>query len=195
MNSICKFIYITLLMILTASCKEDIPTVTMHTEAGNILVEVYTDKAPVTASNFLDLCKNSAYRNSMFYRVVNQDNQEGNKVKIDVIQGGLYLDSIIDAYPAIAHETTKTTGLKHLDGSISMARNEPGTASTEFFICVGPQPELDFGGKRNPDGQGFAVFGRVIQGMDVVREIHRLKADSQYLDRPIMISNIILNEK
>lgn len=194
MNSIYKFIYITLLIFLAASCKEEIPTVTIQTEAGDILVEIYTDKAPVTAANFLGLCKDSVYRNSMFYRVVNQENQEGSKVKIDVIQGGLYLDSLIDTYPAIPHETTKTTGLKHLDGSISMARMEPGTASTEFFICVGPQAELDFGGKRNPDGQGFAVFGRVIQGMDIVREIHGLKADSQYLDRPFMISNIILNE-
>ncbi|MFX6040711.1 peptidylprolyl isomerase, partial [Acinetobacter baumannii] len=74
--------------------------------------------------------------------------------------------------PAIAHETTKQTGLRHRDGTVSMARGAPGTATAEFFICLGDQPELDFGGRRNPDGQGFAAFGQVVQGMGVVRALH-----------------------
>jgi peptidyl-prolyl cis-trans isomerase A (cyclophilin A) len=117
------------------------------------------------------------------------------KVKIEVIQGGLYSDEKIDRQPTIPHETTKTTGLKHLEGTISMARNEPGTASTEFFICVGDQPELDFGGHRNGDGQGFAVFGRVITGMDVVRKIQLQKDTSQYLVEPVKILKMEITGK
>ncbi len=79
------------------------------------------------------------------------------------------------------------TGLKHLDGTLSMARNEPGTASSEFFICVGDQPELDYGGRRNPDGQGFAAFGRVVRGMDVVRKIQHLPEKKQMLVHPVKI--------
>jgi peptidyl-prolyl cis-trans isomerase A (cyclophilin A) len=71
-----------------------------------------------------------------------------------------------------------------------MARAEPGTATSEFFICIGDQPELDFGGKRNPDGQGFAAFGKVVKGMNVVMKIHSLKAPSQYLEKPVLILGI-----
>jgi peptidyl-prolyl cis-trans isomerase A (cyclophilin A) len=108
-------------------------------------------------------------------------------VKIEVIQGGLFSDEKIEKHPGIRHETTRETRLKHLDGTISMARNEPGTASTEFFICIGNQPELDFDGQRNPDGQGFAAFGKVIKGMDVVRKIQQLPDENQYLKEPVQI--------
>jgi peptidyl-prolyl cis-trans isomerase A (cyclophilin A) len=120
------------------------------------------------------------------------DNQPGKTVKIEVIQGGFYSDSVIEKvqFPPIRHETTKETGMLHKDGVLSMARNEPGTASSEFFICVGDQPELDFGGKRNPDGHGFAAFGKVISGMDVVNKIQQLKDNDQYLKDPVMIIDI-----
>ena len=71
-----------------------------------------------------------------------------------------------------------------------MARNEPGTASTEFFICVGDQPSLDFGGDRNPDGQGFAAFGKVSRGMEVVRAIQALPDSGQYLSDPVLIKKM-----
>lgn len=109
-----------------------------------------------------------------------------------MIQGGLYSDAEIEKYPGIRHETTKETGLKHLDGTISMARNEPGTASTEFFICIGNQPELDLGGKRNPDGQGFAAFGKVIKGMNVVRKIQQMPDENQYLKEPVKIISMCI---
>ena len=89
--------------------------------------------------------------------------------------------------PPIPHETTQQTGLRHADGTLSMARNEPGTASSEFFICVGDQPELDFGGKRNPDGAGFAAFGKVLAGLDVVRKIHQSPAREQAHEPSIAI--------
>jgi peptidyl-prolyl cis-trans isomerase A (cyclophilin A) len=118
------------------------------------------------------------------------DNQPKQEIKIEVIQGGLKADGHPDSLTPIAHETTAQTGILHKDGTISMARNEPGTASSEFFICIHDQPELDFGGKRNPDGQGFAAFGRVTDGMDVVREIQSLPAKGQYLAKDVKILGV-----
>jgi peptidyl-prolyl cis-trans isomerase A (cyclophilin A) len=144
----------------------------MVTELGTIRFEIYQKQAPVTASNFLRYVEEGRFEGAGFYRVVTPQNQPENEVKIEVIQGGLgYEDSHPKRLPSIPHETTAQTGLRHLDGVISMARLDPGTADAEFFICIGDQPELDFGGRRNPDGLGFAAFGRVVEGMDVVRQI------------------------
>jgi len=82
------------------------------------------------------------------------------------------------------------TGIKHLDGVLSMARMKPGTATSSFSICIGDQPELDYGGQRNRDGEGFAAFGMVTEGMDVVREIHRQPYEEQRLTPPIKIESI-----
>jgi peptidyl-prolyl cis-trans isomerase A (cyclophilin A) len=166
--------------------------VKIQTSLGKILIELDTVNAPVTAINFLEHVEKGTFDNALFYRVVRTDNQPRNDVKIEVIQGGLFTDKEIEKYPSIRHETTKETGLKHLDGTISMARMETGTASTEFFICIGDQPELDFGGNRNPDGQGFAAFGRVIDGMDVVRNIQKLPDNNQYLAEPVEIFSVEL---
>jgi peptidyl-prolyl cis-trans isomerase A (cyclophilin A) len=166
---------------------QPLPKTIFKTSVGNIICEIDTIRAPVTAKNFLMHLKNGTFENALFYRVVRPDNQPVSKVKIEVIQGGLYDDKLIEKYPVIAHETTMQTRLKHIDGALSMARNQPGTASTEFFICVGDQPSLDFGGSRNPDGQGFAVFGRVLSGMDVVRKIQLQKDTGQYLVEPVKI--------
>lgn len=168
------------------------------TEQGNIKVELYIDQAPVSAQNFFSLAAHDALDEATFYRVVSPDNDRGDPV-ISVIQGGL--GDAADKYPPIAHETTAATGLKHVDGALSMARAAVGTASTEFFICVGDQPSLDFGGARNADGQGFAVFGQVIGGMEVVRRIHGLPADAptdteyfkgQLLTEPVRIRNVVV---
>ncbi len=170
-----------------AGFSQKLPKVKMETPFGIILCEIDTVYAPVTALNFLKHIEKGTFENAMFYRVVRPDNQPYSREKIEVIQGGLYGDKLIEKYPPIVHETTKQTGLKHTDGALSMARNEPGTASTEFFICVGDQSSLDFGGNRNPDGQGFAVFGRVLSGMEVVRKIQQQKDTSQYLVEPVKI--------
>jgi len=132
------------------------------------------------------------YEGAAFYRTVTMANQPDNDVKIEVIQGGLKEDEAGLGLPHIDHETTAQTGLCHLDGTISMARAEPGTASSEFFVCIGDQPELDFGGRRNPDGQGFAVFGRVLEGMDVVRAIQQQSAEGQALTPEIKITAVRL---
>jgi peptidyl-prolyl cis-trans isomerase A (cyclophilin A) len=159
------------------------------TTEGEIQVRVYPEKAPLTAANFLRYAEAGLYNGTAFFRVVTPENQPRDKVRIEVIQGGDVPEG--KCFPPIAHETTAMTGLRHRDGAISMARAEPGTATSSFFICVGDQPELDFGGRRNPDGQGFAAFGRVVAGMDVVRRIQRLEADGQTLRKPIAIQSIV----
>ena len=174
------------------SFAQPLPQVELKTQSGDIIIEIDTIHAPVTAANFLNHVETGIYTNAVFYRVVRMDNQPDNEVKIEVIQGGLFADNQIDKIKPIRHETTKETGLKHLDGTFSMARAEPGTASTEFFICIGDQPALGFGGKRNPDGQGFAAFGRVIDGMDVVRKIQQQENTEQMLYQNVAIKNIKL---
>lgn len=180
-------ILIALLLCFQSGFGQALPQVKMETSLGNIVVEADTIRAPLTAKKFLNLVKSGVMNNAIFYRVVRMDNQPSNKVKIEVIQGGLFRDEEIMKHKPIQHETTQTTGLRHFNGTISMARVEPGTASTEFFICIGPQPELDFGGKRNPDGQGFAAFGTVVSGMEVVKKIQQQKDQQQYLTEPVKI--------
>jgi len=180
-------ILIVIIFFVTKMYAQQLPKALFSTALGEIVCEIDTIRAPVTAINFLNHLKNGTFKNALFYRVVRPDNQPYSKAKIEVVQGGLYDDKLIDKIKPIPHETTQQTGLKHTDGALSMARNEPGTASTEFFICIGDQPSLDFGGNRNPDGQGFAVFGRVISGMEVVRKIQQLNDTSQYLVEPVII--------
>ena len=88
-------------------------------------------------------------------------------------------------------ERTSVTGLRHIDGTLSMARGGPDSATSSFFICIGNQPALDFGGHRNLDGQGFAAFGRVTRGMDVVRKIQASAAEAQRLTPPVTITRIV----
>jgi peptidyl-prolyl cis-trans isomerase A (cyclophilin A) len=173
--------------------------VRMVTDLGPIVIELYPDKAPVTAANFLAYADQHLLDGAAFYRTVSPKN-DNNPATISVIQGGLNRDD--SPLPAIAHETTKASGLRHTDGVISMARAEPGTAGSEFFICVGDNPALDFGGARNKDGQGFAAFGKVVEGMDVVRAIHRAptvsKADDPYIrgqliEKPVKIQKLSRN--
>jgi peptidyl-prolyl cis-trans isomerase A (cyclophilin A) len=178
------------MMAAPVSCDRSAPVVLISTDMGDITVEIYPEKAPVTAGNFLAHVENGDYTNSLFYRVVRMDNQPRSQVKIEVIQGGLFLDEILDTIIPIVHETTLQTGILHTDGVISMARDEPGSASTEFFICIGNQPSLDFGGDRNPDGQGFAAFGKVKRGMDIVRAIQQLPDEDQYLKKQVIIHSI-----
>ena len=166
------------------------PRVLISTSLGEIEVEVYPEKAPVTSENFLRYVDDRLYDGTAFFRTVTMDNQPRSEVKIEVIQGGTMPKdrAYPSTYPPIEHETTETTGLRHVDGTISMARMKPGTATSSFFICIGDQPELDYGGNRNPDGQGFAAYGRVTGGMDVVRKIHRQPHEGQRLEPPIEIT-------
>lgn len=169
------------------------PTVTIDSELGKIVIEIYLQKAPITANNFLKYAKKGLYDNTVFHRTVRMDNQPSDNVKIEVIQalGALFKDN----FDPIKHETTKETTILHKGGVVSMARDTPGSATSSFFICINDQPELDFGGKRNPDGQGFAAFGKVIKGMDIVNKIQNSTAIGQTLTPPIKIKKINIDKK
>jgi peptidyl-prolyl cis-trans isomerase A (cyclophilin A) len=179
-----------LLAPMRAAAGQNLPRVVIQTGLGNIEVEIDTIHAPITSANFLRYVDLGFYRFGRFHRTVRPDNQPKDKIKIGVIQAGL--DSLrVKDFPPITLERTRSTGLSHKDGTISMARDGPNTATSDFFICVGDQPALDYGGKRNPDGQGFAAFGRVVLGMDVVRKIQASPARGQTLDPPIPIDAIV----
>lgn len=161
----------------------------IKTELGDISIELYPKKAPITVVNFLKYADAHLYDSSTFFRAVTLNNQPNNPVKIEVIQGG-NVDSVKDFEP-IPLETTDQTEVLHKNGTISMARGKPASATSSFFICINDQPSLDYGGKRNPDGQGFAAFGRVIKGMDVVKRIQNLYPEQgQYFKPPVVIISI-----
>ncbi|MCK4678214.1 MAG: peptidylprolyl isomerase [Bacteroidales bacterium] len=178
-------------LIAATACQKKNPVVIINTDMGEIKLELYSDAAPVTVANFLHYVDQNIFDKASFYRVVRHDNQN-NATKIEVVQGGLELAMNVDSLPPIPHESTAQTGILHKDGVISMARYGPGTATSEFFICIGDQPSLDFAGKRNSDGYGFAAFGKVIDGMDVVRKIQtgETKGDFQLLVKPVRIKQI-----
>lgn len=184
--------FLVTLSVLSPSQAQSADEVVIQTSLGEIVLRLDRKKAPVTSKNFLRYVEQGLFTNGQFYRTVTlaPDNQPNNKVKIEVIQGGLSPSKEAQALAPIPLERTNTTGLRHRDGTISMARLEPDSASSEFFICLGEQKELDYGGKRNPDGQGFAAFGQVVGGMDVVRKIHRSKAQGQSLEPPILIQSV-----
>lgn len=181
-----------IVLLSACSTQKPNPEIIIQTEMGDIIVELYNDRAPVTAANFLKYIAEDRLKDATFYRTVTMENQPDSEVKIEVIQGGLYEDDHPDALPPIQHESTDMTGILHKDGVISMARYGPGSATCEFFICVGDQPSLDEGGNRNSDGFGFAAFGKVIEGMDVVHKIHRSPEEGQYLNPRIKIFDIQL---
>jgi len=159
--------------------------VVLQTQLGAVEVDVDSKRAPATAANFLQYVRDGAYNGGRFHRTVTLANQPDNNVKIEVIQAALKPGGALR--PAIKLERTSSTGLRHVNGAISMARDGPDTATGDFFICIGPQPELDFGGKRNPDGQGFAAFGRVVRGLDVMKRIQQSGHQGQKLEPPITI--------
>jgi len=186
------------MFIATSATADENVSVLMTTSDGEIEIELYLSQAPITAGNFLKLTEAGDMNGGSFYRVVSYENDNGSP-KIEVIQGGRG-DEMEGEIDTIEHESTKQTGILHTDGVISMARGGVGTASSEFFICIGDQPGLDHGEVRNVDGQGFAAFGKVTRGMDVVRAIQKLPADSfseseytkgQILDDPVMIESVV----
>jgi peptidyl-prolyl cis-trans isomerase A (cyclophilin A) len=172
--------------------------VRVQTELGDIVVEVDQAKAPNTAANFLKYVDAGHYNGGMWHRTVKMDNQPESTVKIEVIQAGVNPEMAKSGFPPIALERTSVTGLLHKDGAISMARGAPDSATSGWFICINDQPSLDFGGARNPDGQGFAAFGRVVSGMDVVRKIQqapssadrKTNTEAQRLTPPIRIVKV-----
>lgn len=175
------------------SAAANLPQIVIETEHGSITVEIDTENAPGTAANFLSYVENGCYDGGRFHRTVTPDNQPNDEIRIEVIQGGINPERDDERNGPIALERTTVTGLKHLDGTISMARFAPDSAVSDIFFCIGDQPVLDFGGMRNPDGQGFAAFGRVIEGMDVVRAIQHQPHEGQSLTPPVTMRRVHLS--
>jgi len=180
--------YLIILFFFVCGCATetyDHPHIEIQTEEGNIELELYEDAAPKTVAAFLSYINKDVYRNSSFYRVLNDENQPSNAPKAELIQGGIgktnYEKS--KSLPRIPHEPTNISHLSHRDGTLSLARLEPGTGGTEFFICIGDQPGFDFGGKNNADGQGYAAFGKVVKGMNIVRKIYKQNENEQAFDK------------
>jgi peptidyl-prolyl cis-trans isomerase A (cyclophilin A) len=169
------------------------PHVIIETNFGNIEVELYPEKAPQSVHAFLSYVDSGLYKDCSFYRVLKEENQPSAAFKTELIQGGIWQTNYKKgiALPHIPHEPTNVTGLFHTNGTISLARTAPGTASSEFFICVGDQHAYDYGGRANPDGQGYAAFGKVFKGMDVIKAIHHQPEDGESFYPPIEISNIV----
>jgi peptidyl-prolyl cis-trans isomerase A (cyclophilin A) len=168
--------------------------VTIETSIGSIDVEIDRVRAPITAANFLRYVDEKMYDGGRFHRAVRLDNQARKDVTIEVIQGGRSpeLAKTVRGFGPIPLERTSVTTLTHVDGAISMARgNTADSAASDFFLCVGANPSLDFGGARAADGQGFAAFGRVIKGMDVVRKIQAGRTnDREQLLAPVTIISV-----
>jgi peptidyl-prolyl cis-trans isomerase A (cyclophilin A) len=190
-----RFVIAVVFMICTGcSSSESRNThIEIRTKIGNIEVELYQDKAPQTVRAILSYIDSGFYKDASFYRVLNMDNQPSDAPKAELIQGGLWnkKGARRDLTPGIPHESTRQTGVLHTDGVISLARQEPGSANTEFFICVGDQPGFNYGGENNPDGQGYAAFGKVVKGMDIVRRIYSMPEEEQYFDPVVPIYNIV----
>ena len=179
-----------LLVLAIGGYSQALVRVFIVTEIGEIEVEIDNLRAPATAENFLYYADAGHYDGGQFHRTVTPDNQPQDDIRIEVVQASVAGAKESEDREPIALERTTSTGLSHRDGAISMARGEPDSATSSFFLCIGDQPELDFGGKRNPDGQGFAAFGRVVRGMDVVRKIQASPHEEQRLNPPIRIASV-----
>lgn len=183
------------LLFLSACQPSSVVDVRIYTNRGTIDVAVDTVAAPITSANFLSYVRADLYDGGSFFRVVRQDNQPADSIRIEVIQGGANPELEDLFFDPIPLERTSETGLSHVDGTISMARGgeHPNTATHSFFFTIGDQLSLDFGGKRNPDGQGFAAFGSVRAGMDVIRAIQADSTTGQFpqvLAVPVVIDSI-----
>ncbi|GAC1594401.1 MAG: hypothetical protein NVS3B19_16860 [Ginsengibacter sp.] len=188
---------LTLLLLLSFfSCSEkkhDSSIVTIKTKFGNIDIKLFAQNAPKTVSAFLSFIDSGYYENSSFYRVLKEDNQPIGGYRPELIQGGIYKSN----YPlsikikGIPHESTLESKLSHTNGTISLARTTSGSATTEFFICVGDQPSFNYGGDSNPDKLGYAAFGIVVKGMDVVSKIHHQPENGEDFDPQVSILNIV----
>ena len=190
-----SLLYLLPILLVTACHSSDpnLPHVMIQTPAGDVEVELNLRQAPKTAGAFLSYVDSGFYKNGSFYRVLNEDNQTTGSPVSNLIQGGIWKTNHKKAIslPGVPHEPTSLTHIRHTDGVVSLARDKPGTGTTEFFICVGNQPGFDFGGENNPDGQGYAAFGKVVKGMDVVRTLYARPESDQSFTPQIPIYNIV----
>lgn len=164
------------------------------TSVGIFFIAVDTRRAPITSANFLKYVDGGLYNWGRFHRATRADNYTPAppaRPMMNIIQGGMDPVRRSDGFPAIPLERTNVTGIKHVTGVISMARGtEADTATSDFFVLLDDQPSLDFGGQRFADGQGGAAFGRVVEGLDIVRRIQQQPVDGQSLSGPVIIRRV-----
>ena len=182
------------LLFLISSCSQPsykYPHVIIESEYGDIEVELYADKAPQTVAAFLANIDEGHFKNASFYRVIKNDNVP-EEYNTGLIQGGIYQTQPdnIAKQKKIPHESPRQTGLSHTSGTISMARTTPGSATSEFFICIGDQRQFDSSSRGSADGLGYAAFGKVFKGMDVVGKIQNKKNNGEDFVTPIIIKSI-----
>ncbi len=196
MHSKIYYFYILVFVLLVShSCQQETyenPHIEILTEYGNIEAELFPSRAPLTVAAFLKNVKNKVYDKATFYRVLKNE-ELTEQYNSGLIQGGIYATNseLENTLPAIAHESPKQTGISHTSGTLSMARTEPGTARSEFFICIGDQTQFDSSRRTNPDGLGYAAFGRVVKGMKIVRKIQALENNGDRILYPAQIKKII----
>lgn len=163
-----------------------------ETEFGDFDIELALERAPITATYFRDLISGGALSGSTIFRIVSAANGSLRADHpIEVVQGGLK-DTDAQPIAPIAHEPTSDTGLLHKQWAVSTARFDPGQTYGSFFICMRDEPSLDFGGGRHPDGLGFAVFGSVVKGFDVVEALFSRAEPEEFLKNQIPIKSCYL---
>jgi peptidyl-prolyl cis-trans isomerase A (cyclophilin A) len=190
-----RYFYLAIIIFsLCISCsrkKYKNPRVEIQTKFGDIEVELYPGNAPKSAAAFLSYIDSGYYKNASFYRALNDDNQVTGNSATAILQGGIWQTKPGIKLSGIPHESTQRTKLTHKNGTISLARQAPGTASTEFFICIGDQKGFDYGGSNNSDGQGYAAFGQVVKGMNLIEQFYTQPTNGDQLQQPIDILNIV----
>lgn len=189
-----KLQWFLLMVVMISACKQkkyDEPHVLIETSIGNIEVELLPKKAPLTVAAFLKKVDAGLYDTASFYRVLKNDNVP-DEYNTGLIQGGVFQANpgIVSSLEKVPHESPKQTGLTHGSGIISMARTTPGSATSEFFICIGDQKQFDSSSRGKADGLGYAAFGKVVDGMAVVRSIQRSKSSGESFYEPIKIKGI-----
>jgi peptidyl-prolyl cis-trans isomerase A (cyclophilin A) len=189
-----KKLVVAILSLLLFSCKQKSykePHVLIKTEYGEIELELYPEKAPATVTAFLANVDARVFDKSSFYRVIKNDNVPA-EYNSGLIQGGIFKTDPArqSQIKKIPHESPRQTGLSHVSGTISMARTTPGSATSEFFICIGDQLQFDSSSGGNYDGLGYAAFGKVFKGMKVAREIQNKKSNGESFETPIKIISI-----
>lgn len=159
----------------------------IETALGTVRIALATAKAPATTGYFLDQVLRGRLAGGGIFRVLSSELNAGDRgVTIDAVQFGT-AQGLDEARQQITHESTAVTGLRHEPWTVSAARFAPGELYGSFFVCLQAEPSLDFGGARHPDGEGFAPFGRVIEGRDVIRRAHELAEAGGLLKHPVPI--------
>ena len=189
-----KLLWISFAAMLLLSCKQkkyDKPHVLIETSIGDIELELFPKKAPLTVAAFLQKVDAGLYNKASFYRVLKNDNVP-EAYNTGLIQGGVFQanPAVVSSLEKVPHESPKQTGLTHASGTVSMARTTPGSATSEFFICIGDQKQFDSSSRGSGDGLGYAAFGRVVEGMSVVSKIQNKKSSGESFYEPIIIKSI-----